>query len=87
MTKIHNYESQELGQDHKEKLQCELIGSTLESEVSLYRSNGRGDYQIWFSQLNDFAEPKDKLALINKDGVINLYNLTKIDYRSIFNIR
>ena len=84
---IHNYETQELGQEHKVKLKCQFIidseGSTLESEVSLYRSNGRGDYRIWFSQLNDFANPKDELALINNDGIINVCNLTKIDYTTV----
>jgi hypothetical protein len=90
VTEIHNYETQELGQDHKEKIQCQFLidsdGNTSESEVSLYRSNGRGDYRIWFSQLNEFAEPMDQLALLNNNGVINVYNLTKVDYTAVFNI-
>lgn len=88
---IHDYETQELGQDHKVILPCHFIqnndgSNVLESEISLYRSNGRGDYRIWISKLNDFVEAKDELALIIKDGVINVLNLNKIEYtNSIFN--
>lgn len=83
---IHDYDKQELGPDHKVKINCVLdsVTSSLASQATLYRSNGRGDYRIWFSQLNDFASPNDKLALINKDGVINLLNLSTIDYTSKF---
>lgn len=88
INEIHNYDTQELGQSHKSKLRCLFVlegNNSQESEVSLYRSNGRGDYRIWFSQLNDFASAKDELALVNKEGVINLLNLSKIDYNTYFN--
>lgn len=86
--KIHDYETQELGQDHKATLHSLFLlnsdgTDTLESDVTLYRSNGRGDYRIWFSQLNDFAEAKDELALIIRDGKINVLNLNKIDYTNL----
>jgi hypothetical protein len=84
VNKIHDYETQELGQVNKKILPCRFIidneGNSIESEVSLYRSNGRGDYRIWFSQLNDFAKPKDEIALVVKEDVLNVLNLTKIDY-------
>ncbi|WP_165732218.1 DUF262 domain-containing protein [Polaribacter sp. 20A6] len=85
--KIHDFKSQELGPDHKVKKKCLFNKgeSNVESEVSLYRSNGRGDYRIWFSSLNEFAEANDKLALINEKGIINVLNFSKIDYTTEFN--
>jgi hypothetical protein len=80
---IHDYSSQDLGPTAKVKKNClfDYKDESVESEISLYRSNGRGDYRIWFSGLNDFANPNDKLALtINQDGIINLLNISKIDY-------
>lgn len=79
---IHDYGTQKLGPDHKEKINCVLdsVTSNLASQATLYRSNGRGDYRIWFSQLNDFANPNDQLALINKEGVLNILNLSRFDY-------
>jgi hypothetical protein len=79
---IHNYESQELGPTHKVKLQCIFIMDEGEfsTEASLYRSNGRGDYRIWFTGLGDFADSKNELAITSIDGVLKLLNISKIDY-------
>jgi len=79
---IHNYYTQDLGPDHKEKLKCffDFVNEKKETEMSLYRSNGRGDFRIWIKELNDFANPNDKLALIVSDDVVNILNLTSIDY-------
>ncbi|NJB69892.1 hypothetical protein GGR42_000354 [Saonia flava] len=79
---IHDYENQELGPTHKVKPECIFITNDGEfsTEVSLYRSNGRGDYRIWFSGLGDFADSKDELALIYIDGTLKLLNISKIDY-------
>lgn len=78
----HNYETQPLGPNHKIKKLAILKNLTneLETEISLYRSNGRGDYRIWFSDLKKFAEPKDELALYIDDGVMKVLNLSKYDY-------
>ena len=79
---IHDYESQELGPTYKVKMDCFFIkeDSEFKTEASLYRSNGRGDYRIWFSGLNDFADSKDELALIYQDEKLKLLNLSKINY-------
>jgi len=84
--RIHDYDEQELGPDHKVKINCVLnsLTSSLASQATLYRSNGRGDYRIWFSNLNEFAEANNELALVNLDGVINVLNLSTIDYTSKF---
>lgn len=82
---IHDYENQELGPTNKVKLECVFINNEGESPTvaSLYRSNGRGDYRIWFSGLGDFAESKNELALIFVDGILKLLNISKFDYNGI----
>jgi hypothetical protein len=84
---IHDFESQEFGPDHKIKLNGVLILDTKEipTEISLYRSNGRGDYRIWFSNLVELASANDKLLLLIKDKVINVLNISKYDYSGILN--
>lgn len=82
---IHNYEEQEYGPDHKIKIAGQFILEDLASkktEVSLYRSNGRGDYRIWFTDLKDFAEANNELSLIFKDGFLTALNTSKYDYSS-----
>lgn len=83
---IHDYDEQELGPDHKVKINCVLdsVTSSVASQATLYRSNGRGDYRIWFSNLNEFAAANNELALVNLEGVINVLNLSTIDYTSKF---
>lgn len=82
---IHNYDNQEFGPDHKAKIQCVLNeeGNKKLTEMSLYRSNGRGDYRIWFSDLKSFVEPNEDLALIFHNGEINILNLMRYDYTSV----
>ena len=78
----HNYEIQQLGPNHKVKKLTKfknLIKET-DSEISLYRSNGRGDYRIWFTDLKTFASPNDQLALYIVDGILKVLNLSKYDY-------
>ena len=83
---IHDYDTQELGPNHKKILDYIFMGNEGDvlSEVSLYRSNGRGDYRIWFSSLGDFAEANDQLAVIYQEGKINVLNISKIDYSGKF---
>ena len=82
---IHNYENQLYGPNHKVKINGNFVkinNEIINTEISLYRSNGRGDYRIWFSGLGEFAHANDELALINKNGIINIYNITKYNYLS-----
>lgn len=78
----HNYDIQQLGPDHKVKKLAKfknLIGE-IDTEISLYRSNGRGDYRIWFTSLKDFANSQDELALYIDEGILKVLNLSKFDY-------
>ena len=81
---IHNYEEQGFGTDSKVLLQYKYFGETqIEADISLYRSNGRGDYRIWFKGISDVVKPGDVLAIsIESDNVI-LRNLSHIDYSKL----
>lgn len=84
---IHNYDNQNLGPNYKEKLEADFILNDFSekiTEVSLYRSNGRGDYRIWFSELRGFSDESNELILINKDG-LKILNVTKFDYSEYIN--
>lgn len=79
---IHDYSKQEFGPNHKRIFDALFIESDFNEKntnVSLYRSNGRGDYRIWFSGLQDFAKESDELVLINDDG-LKILNITQNDY-------
>jgi Protein of unknown function DUF262. len=84
---IHNYSSQEFGPSNKVKIQGVFIEKNnlaKMTEASLYRSNGRGDFRIWFSDLKVFTEVNDKLGLLIINDVLNIFNLTKFDYTDFF---
>jgi hypothetical protein len=82
---INDYDKQELGPDHKIKLQCYFYSDNgkIETDMSLYRSNSRGDYRIWFTRLKTFASPDEVLALTIDGGFVNVLNLTRFDYSKI----
>lgn len=84
--KIHDYEAQEYGPDHKKKISGVFVypDKNNNTEISLYRSNGRGDYRIWFSDLREFVNPDDELALYIKDGIIHILNISRYNYSEIF---
>lgn len=81
---IHDYEIQEFGPANKVKLNGKFIlkdNTAKTTEISLYRSNGRGDYRIWFSDLKEFADANDNLALIIRDSEIHIYNISRDEYK------
>lgn len=85
---IHDYELQNWGPTNKKKMNGQFVNQDFQNqttEISLYRSNGRGDFRIWFSKLSDFATAKDELVLFVKDGVLNILNVKKYDYLAYFN--
>ncbi len=82
---IHNYELQKLGPFNKVKIKGFLINqdfSKIDTEISLYRSNGRGDFRIWFTNLKEFAVANNELALIIINGEVNVLNIGKYNYTS-----
>jgi len=81
-TNLHDYDSQGFGPDQKVVKKGKFVETQgfKDTDISLYRANGRGDYRIWFTNLNQFAKAKDELGLVNDKGTIVVLNLTKIDY-------
>jgi hypothetical protein len=80
---IHDYEPQDWGPENKEILIGQFNTSVTENRdtnISLYRSQGRGDYRIWFSDLKNFAEAGDKLVIKYVDSQIEIMNISKTDY-------
>jgi len=82
---IHDYDSQKFGPDNKVKLIGKFCNrdKDIQTEISLYRSNGRGDYRIWYSELKTFVNANEEIALIYKDDIINVLNLSRIDYSKV----
>lgn len=82
---FHDYEIQEFGPNHKISITGKFISSNSEKDtnITMYRANGRGDYRIWFAGLDSFADAFNELALIYNNGVINVLNLSKYDYTDI----
>lgn len=82
---IHNYETQQNGPENKVKLPAKYIleDNDRDLEISLYRANKRGDERIWFSGLNDIANPNDTIAIIFKDGTIYLIDINKLEIENL----
>lgn len=81
--KIHDYSTQEKGPNHKVKISGQFVAldKSTDTEISMYRANGRGDYRIWFSDLGSFADANDELLLMNKDEELLILNISKYDYK------
>jgi hypothetical protein len=80
---IHDYEKQNYGPTHKVKIKGQFILQNMEAketEISLYRSNGRGDFRIWFTDLKEFASANDELGIILIGDKISILNFSKFDY-------
>lgn len=80
---IHDYEKQHYGPTNKKKVIGNFILEDFQyktTEISLYRSNGRGDYRIWFSNFKEFASASDEIVIILIEDKISVLNLTKYDY-------
>jgi len=76
---IHNYDKQENGPDHKVKIPGIFVkkdGREEATEISMYKSNGRGDCRIWFTGLKEFADPQDEIILKVINGRLALENVS-----------
>lgn len=83
---IHDYDLQGQGPKHKVLIEARLYEDfkTIRSTASLYRpQTKKGDPRIWFSGLTKIAEPNDIVALIFHEHCFHIFNLTKLDVRSL----
>ncbi len=75
---IHDYDAQENGPNHKVKVGGVFLDADeneIPTEISMYKSNGRGDCRIWFSGLKEFAKPKEELVILLRDNVLKIFRL------------
>ena len=85
---IHNYSTQEFGPLSKIKRNSYFVNqdfSKTETEMSLYRSNGRGDFRIWFTKLKEFVDANNELVLVVLNGEVNVLNISKYNYSDFIN--
>ena len=75
---IHDFESQQQGQDHKKRVRSQIVTCTgiLETETSLYRPATKlGDPRIWVNGLKGYADAGNVLALVaTGDGGLLIIN-------------
>lgn len=84
---FHDYEAQGLGPEKKEiKTGWFMLPdqTMIETTISLYRANGRGDYRLWFSDLPKIAKANDSLAIIASNGGMRILNLSHYSYENSF---
>lgn len=76
--KLHDYESQNRGVEHKVMLPCIILskGGREETKVSLYCANTRGDKRFWPGRFRDFASPDQIFALFVENNNIVLLNIS-----------
>lgn len=88
INKVHDYTIQELGPTNKIKKVSQFVLQNFDkqqTEVSLYRSNGRGDFRIWFRDLGSFASANEELALIVVEDEITVLNISRYEYIQYIN--
>ncbi len=86
INELHDYSTQKFGPDNKVIISGQFINENNEiipTQVSLYRSNGRGDFRIWFSDLKNFANANDELALLVHNGKLTALNISKNNYSEL----
>ena len=76
--KLHDYDSQIFGDEHKVILPCIILSNGLfeETKVSLYCSKTRGDKRFWPGRFRDFALSDQVFALFVEHNNIVLLNLS-----------
>lgn len=83
---IHDYSTQGKGPINKKKISSIILTEYLsvETETSLYRPETKdGDPRFWVYELKNFTDPDDIHAIIAKEGVLYIINLTRIDLSQV----
>lgn len=84
---FHNYEEQQFGPNNKVVRNAKLItpnNPEIASYISMYRSNGRGDYRIWFTEFDKFAQPENEILLFIENDILYALNVSLYDYTTSF---
>ncbi len=82
---IHNYESQENGTSNKETKEAKYIldNEIISTQISLYKSNGRGDTRIWLTKLNEVAVANNTIAIIAKNDELFVINISTLEIENL----
>lgn len=86
--KIHDYELQKQGPDKKIIIPTVIHTGfkTIKSKASLYRPQTKnGDPRIWFYSLTKIADPNDIIAITYYNDSFQIFNLTKLDVKTLIN--
>ena len=77
-SKIHDYECQVFGTEHKTMQPCIILsnGRREETKVSLYRANARGDTRFWPGRFHNFASADQVFAIFIENSNIIVLNLS-----------
>ena len=79
--RIHEFQLQQLGREHKAQVSAVLIrpdGKQEDSMASLYLTN-RGDSRVWIKNLPDIAGPGDLVLCIKHGKALGLINASRDD--------
>lgn len=79
-SQVHDYESQEKGPENKVRIPAHFVNynNLTDSVAFLYRPvTKKGDPRIWFSNLRQYCQPFNLLALIVIKKNIYVFNLSK----------
>lgn len=82
---FHFYWEQGQGPEHKITSKAYFINKTeiINSKASLYRpKTKKGDPRMWFKSLSSFAHAGDQIAIIIKDKIPYLFNLSTVNIES-----
>ena len=83
---VHNYELQGQGGLNKVIVDSRIVlgNQVVNSRASLYRpETKKGDPRIWFSGLNNVANPNDILAITAFDGKLYVLNITQLNIANL----
>ena len=88
---IHDYDTQGQGADeHRIKIDAVLLssGHAVKSRASLYRPKTKaGDPRIWFTGLQNYANPDDMIAITVHEGQMVLINITQVEVEQILDFQ
>ena len=85
--RIHDYESQNQGQENKVVKNAVILTecSMMKTKVSFYRPNTKkGDPRMWIYKLGSFSQGNDIHTLIWYDKTLYSINITRINIKEVF---
>lgn len=79
---LHDYSSQAQGPSNKRMVTTDIFTEdrVTRSQTSLYRPETKsGDPRLWIYNITNYCQPNDILALVKHDGILKVFNLTRLN--------